>query len=500
MRKRHVIFSMVGAAFACLLSPVTLSADAGDQFIVKTADLEVLQAFAAEHGAQVSPLIFYPNPSKETMELFGNSYVLTFPDESESAAEDRIQMFETLPGVAYAEPNARVYLAPGWDEEPVEDFSPSQGMNPDDPYTPNDPLYDQQWDKPIAETDWAWNTSKGEGVIIAIIDTGVDTTHEDLVDNLVDGYNFALNNTNIWDVKGHGTTVCGMAGARMDNNLGVAGTAGLASIMMLRIADNSGAMYLNWAVNAVNYAADNGAKVISMSFIGGAYTPFETALNNAWNKGVFLCGGVGNSGNTNVGYPAAYERVMAVGASNQEDTRLPQSNYGEKVDIFAPGGYSTKRGGGYVGTSLTSFTTPQIAGLAALVFSAYPHATPQQVWDNIIQGADTIASDVGPILRMNSRKAVEMEIIAVEERKPEPIGLWAASVQSGVIRFTYDLPASTSYNLRIFDVTGRELYAERGRTDMKGEISCSPALGSGIYFWRFKASEGTSSGKFIYVR
>ncbi|MCK4232360.1 S8 family peptidase, partial [candidate division WOR-3 bacterium] len=158
----------------------------------------------------------------------------------------------------------------------------------------------------------------------------------------------------------------------------------------------------------------------------------------------------------------------------------------------------TSKGGGYTNVIHTSFTGPQIAGLAALVFSAYPHATPQQVWDNIIQGADTIDSDVGPILRMNSRKAVERVIIAVEEERPEPAAVSAPGIQSGVIRFVCEL--SGSYTLRLFDVTGSQVYLTQGKIERKGEIFCSPALGSGVYFWRFKTSEGTSSGKFIYVR
>jgi len=497
MRKRHVIFSMVGAALACLLSPVTLSADAGDQFIVKTADLDALQEFAAEHGAQVSPLIIYPNPSQETMELFGDQYIVKFATDDQSAINRVMNKVECLPGVQSVQPDEVLDIhIPKWDEEPAESSFNLRVMNPP-PYTPNDPMYPDQWDKPMTETNWAWNTTTGEGAGVAVLDQGVDTTHEDLVDNLYMGYDFNENDNDYYDIGGHGTQCCGVACAKIDNGVGIAGVAGNAHLMALKIwGDNP--LYYSTLTNCMNYAIDNGVKVISMSWTATPSSALENVMANAWDRGAFLCAGVGNNNDDQPFYPAAYDMVMAVGSISSDGGRWSSSNYGDWVQIFAPGGMSTSKGGGYTNVIHTSFTGPQIAGLAALIFSAYPHATNQQVWDNIIQGADTIDSDVGPILRMNSRKAVERVIIAVEEGSPEPAAVSAPAIQSGVIRFVCDL--SGSYTLRIFDVTGRELYAERGRTDMKGEISCNPALGSGIYFWRFKASEGISSGKFVYVR
>lgn len=220
-------------------------------------------------------------------------------------------------------------------------------------------------------------------------------------------------------------------------------------------------------------------------------------MNNAWDRGAFLCAGVNNDNTDKPFYPAALEKVMAVGATNSEDTRWPNSRYGSWVQIFAPGGLSTKRGGGYGGVQATSFTTPQIAGLAALIWSAHPEYSNQQVWDAIILGADTIDSDVGKILRMNSKKALEADV-SVQERPMEAQAISAASIQSGTIRLA--APASTDYSLRIFDVTGSQVYETNGVTDARGEVICNPDIGQGVYFWRFKASEGTSSGKFIYVR
>ncbi|MEA3311744.1 MAG: S8 family peptidase, partial [candidate division WOR-3 bacterium] len=386
---------------------------------------------------------------------------------------------------------------PEWDEEPVESSFNLRVMNPP-PYTPNDPMYPDQWDKPITETDWAWNTTKGEGAIIAILDVGVDTTHEDLKDNLYRCYNSVDNDSNYHDTRSHGTRCCGYAAARIDNNVGIAGMAGEASLMVIRIFPDVGGAPTSVIINAINYAVDNGAKVISMSF--GAYgnVGLEWTLNSAWDRGVFSCAGAGNDNSDNPFYPAAYEKVMGVGTTTSDDERYSDSNYGPNAQIFAPCGLTTTPGNNYGSGTATSYSTPQVAGLAALIYSAYPHAKPQQVWDNIIQGADTIDSDVGPILRMNSRKAVEKEIIAVDEGRPEPAAVSAHGIQSGVIRFVCEL--SGPYTLRIFDVTGSQVYETNGVTDARGEVICNPDIGQGVYFWRFKASEGTSSGKFVYVR
>lgn len=498
MRKRHVILSMVGAAFAVLCFPLNLSAEEDgaycNSYIVKTADIDALQEFAAEHGAEVSPLITYPNPSKETIELYGDQYIVKFATDDQSAINRVMNKVEYLPGVQFVQPDEvlDIYI-PEWEEEPVKGSFNSP--NPP-PYTPNDPRYPDQWDKPMVETNWAWNTTTGEGAGVAILDWGADIDHEDLVDNLYMGYDFNEDDSDYDDPDGHGTSCAGVACAKIDNGLGVAGVAGNAKLMPLKIFGENDLTYIA-LTNCMNYAIDNGVKVISMSWVAGHSFALENVMDNAWNRGAFLCAGVGNSNDDQPLYPAAYDNVMAVGSISSDGGRWSSSNYGDWVQIFAPGGVSTSKGGGYTNVIHTSFTGPQIAGLAALIWSAHPEYSNQQVWNAIILGADTIDSDVGKILRMNSKKALEADV-SVAEQSLEAQAISAASIQSGVIRFA--APASAHYTLKFFDATGREVYSTEGETDTRGELTCKPRISRGVYFWELRTVHSRGSGKIVYLK
>ncbi|MBD3285884.1 S8 family serine peptidase, partial [candidate division WOR-3 bacterium] len=465
-----------------------------------TSDLSRLEKFAEPLGIEVKPLIYYPNPSEETMELYGDQYILKFSTEDQTTINLAVNKLERLHGVKSVTPDVILDVQPiSYYDEPYEyeDESHSRVMSPN-PYTPNDPRYPDQWDKPLVETDIAWNTTTGEGAGVAVLDQGVDTTHEDLVDNLYMGWDFNEDDADYYDIGGHGTQCCGVACAKIDNGIGIAGVAGDGNLMACKIwGDND--LYTSMITNAINYAVDNDVKAISMSWGGYEYNSFlNNIMNDAWDRGAFLCAGAANSNIDDPFYPAAYDKVMAVGGIQSDGGRWTGSNYGDWVQIFAPGGLSTKRGGGYGGVQATSFTTPQIAGLAALVWSAYPHATNQQVWDNIINGADTIDSDVGPILRMNSKNAVEEEIIAVEEELYEPELKLTATIQQGVIKLS--APATAIYSLCIFDASGRLVHAEDGQSNSSGEVTCNPDIDAGVFFWQFQTAEGTKTGKVVYVK
>lgn len=338
---------------------------------------------------------------------------------------------------------------------------------------------------------------------IAIIDDGVDADHEDLLDNLdMDhAYNFFYNNKDVEDMSGHGTGVSGCAAAKIDNNKGITGVAGNAIIMPLRIRNNQGET--SWSVvnNAILYAADNGARIINTSFgnrTGNATT--AEIIKSAWRKGCFLCGSAGNDGTNEPHYPAAYDNIMCVGASNMVDLRCSFSNYGPNVDIYAPGAgiYRTTKGGGYSPVSGTSIACPQIAGLAALIWSANPKWTNQEVWDKIIQSADTITVDIGEVLRMNSRKALDVEIVEgiAEEAVADAHFEITIPIGSQIVLNYSNCPQG--FAASVFDAVGRKA-DEVHSAGASGTIIWGDGYGSGVYFIRPILSDPIATQKVILL-
>ena len=276
---------------------------------------------------------------------------------------------------------------------------------------PNDPNYSLQWHlnntglyggTPGADIDApkAWNIHTGSGnVTIAVIDSGVDLDHPDLAAKIVGGYNFISPGLPPNDDFGHGTHVAGIAAAIGNNNTGVAGVSWGAKLMPLKIFNASGGgATITILSQAIKDAADNGAKVINMSLGGGCgsgWPVVEDAIDYARSKGALLVAAAGNYNSSSILCPAALDGVIAVGATTDSDERASYSHYGPQLDVVAPGSgiYSTAYTGGYVFMSGTSMSTPQVAGLAALIWSVDPTLTHDQVQE-IIQ---TTADDLIPI-------------------------------------------------------------------------------------------------------
>jgi len=316
--------------------------------------------------------------------------------------------------------------------------------------TPNDPSFGSLWGLDntgqsggTAGADIgapvAWNTSTGTGhTIVAVIDTGVDYNHPDLAANMwrntreipgngidddgngykddVFGYDFANNDSNPMDDNGHGTHVSGTIGAIGDNGIGVAGVDWHVKIMALKFLDSSGSGYLSNAVRALNYAVANGAKVINNSYAGGGYdAAMATAINNARNHGVIIVAAAGNDGtnnDTSPVYPASYtaDNVISVAATDRYDHLANFSNYGQSVDIAAPGVsiYSTLPNGRYGTYSGTSMAAPHVTGSLALVWDAHPNWTYRQVIDAVLNTADRVPSLAGEVAtgRLDVGKAI----------------------------------------------------------------------------------------------
>jgi len=247
---------------------------------------------------------------------------------------------------------------------------------------PNDPNFSNQWHLQTINAEDAWDVSQGSSSIsIAILDTGVDPNHPDLQNKLTLGYNFYNNNADWSDVCGHGTKVAGAAAAITNNNLGVSGVAWNNPIIPIRITDTNCYGYYFAMISGIVYAADNGARVANISFAifnGAALSDAAQYMND---HGGWVVAAAGNSGafedhteNTN---------IISVSATDPNDSITSWSSYGPYVDFAAPGLniYTTRDGGTYGYSSGTSFSSPIVAGVIALILSNDPSLTSAQTYD-----------------------------------------------------------------------------------------------------------------------
>ncbi len=245
--------------------------------------------------------------------------------------------------------------------------------------TPNDTHFPLQWNLGLIRVPEAWSKTQGTDFItIAVIDSGVDFSHEDLQGIFVQGYDFVENDAYPQDDDGHGTHVTGIIAALTNNNRGVAGvTWGQnVKIMPLKVlgSDGTGSVF-NFA-KAIVYAVDHGAKVINASL--GSPNPSslsQAAVRYAYQNDVVMVCAAGNDGSYGIDYPAAYPETIAVGAVTIDAARASYSNYGPQLDVVAPGGdgdqliLSTYRGGTYVPAPGTSMAAPHVTGIVALMIS-----------------------------------------------------------------------------------------------------------------------------------
>lgn len=295
---------------------------------------------------------------------------------------DRKEYFNALsqltknPEIEYAEPNYLAHIT----------------------QTPNDPYYNQQWGPQDIKANLAWDkvsSAQRAGVTIAILDTGINANHEDLQASIVPGYNFIDNNNNPVDGHGHGTHVAGIAAAITNNGKGIAGVAGGAKIMPIKVMNDSGSGDYASIINGIKYAADHGAQVISMSLGGPGYSQaMQDAVNYAISRGASVVAASGNS-NSAVAFPGNCDGVITVGAVGSNNQRASFSNYGPEMDVVAPGVniISSYKGNAnsYTAMSGTSMATPFVAGVTALVKAANPNLTSAQVTQII----DQAATDLG---------------------------------------------------------------------------------------------------------
>jgi serine protease len=278
--------------------------------------------------------------------------------------------------------------------------------------TPNDPRYNEQWNLKAIDIEKAWQKTKGKGIVVAVIDTGVSRVEDLKNTNFVKGYDFVNDREDASDDNGHGTHVAGTIAQSTNNNFGVAGVAYEASIMPLKVLSGSGGGTISDIAEAIIFAADNGANVINMSLGGGGESKLmQEAIDYAYKKGVVIVAAAGNSNRNAAFYPARYPKVIAVSATSATGDKAPYSNYGAGVDVAAPGG-AIARGkdgdsaGGILQNTIdpstkqsvfrafqgTSMASPHVAGVVALI-EASGVKDPEKVFQIVKQSSRKVADD-----------------------------------------------------------------------------------------------------------
>ncbi|NVJ25228.1 peptidase S8 [Myxococcus sp. AM011] len=282
-------------------------------------------------------------------------------------------------------------------------------------YTPNDPEYTRQWNLKMIDMPKAWERSRGKGVVVAVLDTGIAyEDHDDFKQvpdlkgvKFVPGYDFVNDDEHANDDHGHGTHVAGTIAQATNNGEGVAGVAFEATLMPVKVLNHFGGGTTADIADAIRFAADKGANVINMSLGGGGYSQvMANAVEYARKKGVTVVAAAGNGGRARVEFPAAYPGAVAVSAVGPDGSLAPYSSYGKELDISAPGGDKRKGDEGgilqntidprdpsrsvYASYQGTSMATPHVAAVAAMLYAAGAK-TPDAVEKALYAGAAKVA-------------------------------------------------------------------------------------------------------------
>lgn len=407
-----VFFSFAGVALA----------QANDHIIIKLKPNVVLdQSRVANHSA-----------IKSAKPLFRKRNGTVRPGDSKDARLSRTYMIELKAGasmknmiselsssaeIEYAEPDYKLEL---------------QEIN--------DPFFNDQWALARISAEAAWTYTTGnDGIIIAVLDSGIAPGHPDLAAQLTAGYDFINDDEEPEDNMGHGTQVAGIIAAEGNNAEGIIGVCPGCTIMPIKVKDLVGENevgYVSDLVDGIQYAMNNGARILNLSLSVEAYSQtLKDALADAYDMGLIIVAASGNNSDSMVSFPAAFPETIAVGATSSDDNRSYFSNYGQSLELVAPGDdiISTTLNGEYVSGSGTSFAAPHVAGLAGLLLDVYPNSSNEEI-RYILHNA--IADQVGDPQedepgwdiyhgwgRINTEAA--MTIIVPTEALDEPVSLEA---------------------------------------------------------------------------
>jgi thermitase len=349
----------------------------------------------------------------------------SLPIETTAFGFDRIYVLEVPPSTDVANAVAAFSLDPGVEYAEIDPIGYGAVI-------PNDPQFATQWSlnntgqnscKADADIDApeAWELSKGNvNTTIAVIDTGVDLDHPDLINKTVAGYDYVNNDSDPSDDYGHGTHVTGIAAASSNNTVGISGICWNCKIMPLKALNDQNWGYYDWWASSLIFAANHGASVINMSMGGTSDSlMLHDAIRYAYSRNIPITVAMMNDGNSTQYYPASYPEVIAVGSTDCNDARSSFSNYGNHIDLVAPGSniLSTLWDNTYASWYGTSMATPHVTGVIGLLRSVNPTYSARELTTILKATAD---DQVGPISedtpswdkyfgsgRLNAYKAVQ---------------------------------------------------------------------------------------------
>jgi thermitase len=267
-------------------------------------------------------------------------------------------------------------------------------------FVPNDPevVSGAEWHLQKIQAPAAWDYTFGSSqVIVAILDSGINAAHPDLIGHVIPGYNFVSGNSDFADDFGHGTAVAGTIFAAGNNGVGVAGVAFGSTLLPVKVVDSSGFATYSDIANGIYFAVEQGAKVINISIAGDSASPtLQSAVDFAWSNNVVIVAAAGNNANSIPQYPAACDHVVAVSATTAADSLADFSSFGSYVSLSAPGDdiWTTQRdlSNPYGPWRGTSFASPIVAGVAALALAANPSLSSTQLVSLLINNTDDLGA------------------------------------------------------------------------------------------------------------
>jgi hypothetical protein len=305
---------------------------------------------------------------------------------------------------------------------------------------PSDPLA-MTWTYGALNLPAAWDVTTGsEEVVIAVVDSGVEALHADLVGAVDPGYDFVDDDGDASDLNGHGTAVAGIAAARANNGLGAAGACWSCRILPIRVLRPDGFALNATMARAVDFAVERGAAVVNLSVYGeNRNSALRESIRRARAAGVLVVAAAGNEAVSTPEYPAAYPETISVGATIEDGALADYSSRGDWVKVAAPGCTpTTLLGGGFGAGCGTSGATPLVAGIVALLRASAPFATAAQIETALARTARPVRGvrfglvDARGALEHLGRPAPDLEptidgIASAGQRLTAYSGIWAGA-------------------------------------------------------------------------